>query len=73
MPIDMKDGTTLHCPTCGEEIKVAWLIENDAKRGEACFCKCPEHEFLTGYEESELQALIDVYNAEHGIIDNEMN
>ena len=63
MPIDLNDGTTLHCPTCHEEIRVAWLVQNGAKTGEACFCSCPEHKFLTGYEEHELQALIDAYYA----------
>jgi transcription elongation factor Elf1 len=63
MPVDLKDGTTLHCPTCGEEIRVAWLVQDGTKTGESCFCGCPEHGFLVGYEESELQAMIDAYNA----------
>jgi len=58
MPVDLKNGKTLVCPTCGEEIRVAWLVENGQHTGSNCFCSCKEHGFTTGYTEDELLVMI---------------
>ena len=59
MPIDLKNGGTLHCPTCKQEIRVAWLIQDGQKTAEACFCSCPGRGFLQKpYSEDEILEMI---------------
>lgn len=54
MPIDLPDGSTLHCPTCGEEIRVAWYITDEPFS--VCFCSCKD--IVNGFTDEELDMMI---------------
>jgi hypothetical protein len=54
MPIDLKNGDTLHCPDCHGEIKVAmWGIGRYTH-----FCKCRGSICEDGWTEQELEKMV---------------
>jgi len=56
MPVNLKTGGVLHCPDCGEAIRVVigWL--DDAINH--CFCSCRGGILTPGYTDEEINEMV---------------